>query len=304
MIILNTERGFIEVESWEDIKSLPGFVENLDPAEHELESVIGFYPPFEDKVKCGLTNCHQPHFKGFIIKTKTGILTNIGKDCGKTHFGVEFETFIKQLDRAYKESENRKKLDSFSYQIEDLEKNINELRHQIKGADWVYKNTNELIKLGGECNEIIVRKIIEMAKARVNTLTLSTEATNEEILILEASQSRKIQRPHIITKNIAEIAGLSVFYPENNLKDILVFDLQKQLSIFKTEPVDLMSHSDLQKWVKFVDSIENKLETIQRTIKAGISLLNLENLKLFSALLVKTEDKKKFLSFVSNLINH
>ena len=44
MIILNTERGFIEVESWEDIKSLPGFVENLNPAEHELDAAIGFYP--------------------------------------------------------------------------------------------------------------------------------------------------------------------------------------------------------------------------------------------------------------------
>ena len=300
MIILNTERGFIEVESWEDIKSLPGFVENLNPAEHELEAAIGFYP-FKYKVNCGLTTCHQPHMKGFIVKTKNGILTNIGKDCGKTHFGVEFETLTKQLDRAYKESENRKKLDSFKSYIEVLEDNINGLRLQDKGANWVYRNTNELIKVGGDCNEIIVRKIIEMAKARVSTLTLSTEATEEEIRILEASQSRQIQRPHIITKNIAEITGLSVFYPENNLKDILVLDLQKQLSLFKTKPVDLMTYSELQTWVKFVDSIENKLETVKRSIKAGLNLLGIGNLKPFSALLIKPEDKKKFLSFISNL---
>lgn len=303
MIILNTERGFIEVESWEDIKSLPGFVENLNPAEHELDAAIGFYP-FKYKVSCGLTTCHQPHMKGFIVKTKNGVLTNIGKDCGKTHFGVEFETLTKQLDRAYKESENRKKLDSFKFQLEMLEDNINHLRYQVKGADWVYNNSNKLASLGGDCDETIVRKVNEMAKARANTLTLSTEATDEEIQTLEASQSRKIQRPHIITKNIAEIVGLSVFYPENNLKDILVFDLQKQLNLFRTKPVDLMTYAELQTWVKFVDSIENKLETVKRTIKAGTSLLNLENLKPFSALLVKTEDKKKFLSFISNLINH
>lgn len=303
MIILNTERGFIEVESWEDIKTQAGYEENIDPAKHELESVIGFYT-FKEKDKCGLTTCHQPHMNGFIVKTKKGKLTNIGKDCGKTHFGVEFETLTKQLDRAYKESENRKKLDSFSSQLEGLEKNIDELRRQVKGADWVYKNTNELIKLGGDCNEIIVRKIIEMAKARVNTLTLSTEATEEEIQILETSQLRKIQRPHIITKNIAEITGLSVFYPENNLKDILVFDLQKQLGLFKTKPVDLMTYSELQTWVKFVDSIESKLETVKHTIKAGTNLLNLENLKPFSALIIKSEDKKKFLSFITSLINN
>ncbi len=303
MIILNTERGFIEVESWEDIKSLPGFVENLNPAEHELDAAIGFYP-FKYKVNCGLTTCHQPHMKGFIVKTKNGVLTNIGKDCGKTHFGVEFETLTKQLDRAYKESENRKKLDSFKSQLEVLEDNINELRHQVKGVDWVYKNSNELIKVGGDCNEIVVRKITEMSKARVSTLTLSTEATEDEIQIIETSQSRQIQRPHIITKNIAEITGLSVFYPENNLKDILVFDLQKQLGLFKTKPVDLMTYSELQTWVKFVDSIESKLETVKHTIKAGTNLLNLENLKPFSALIIKSEDKKKFLSFITSLINN
>lgn len=303
MIILNTERGFVEVESWEDIKSLAGFVENLDPAEHELEAVIGFYT-FKYKVNCALTTCHQPHMNGFIVKTKNGILTNIGKDCGKTHFGVEFEVLIKQLDRAYKESENRKKLDSFNSQVESVEKNISELRHQAKGADWVYNNSIKLISLGSDCNKIVVRKIEEMFKARVSTLTLSTEATEEEIQIVEASQSRKIQRPYILTKNIAEIAGLSVFYPENNLREILVLDLEKQLPLFKSKSVDLMTYKELQAWVKYVDSIENKLETVKRTIKAGISLLTLENLKPFSALLVKTEDKKKFLSFITNLTNN
>ena len=49
-------------------------------------------------------------------------LTNIGKDCGKTHFGVEFETLSKQLDKDYKESKNREKLDSFNSQVQSLEK--------------------------------------------------------------------------------------------------------------------------------------------------------------------------------------
>lgn len=143
-----------------------------------------------------------------------------------------------------------------------------------------------------------------MSKARSSTLTLSTEATEEEIQIIETSQSRQIQRPHIITKNIAEIAGLSVFYPENNLRETLVLDLEKQLSLFKSKSVDLMTYVELQAWVKYVDSIENKLEVAKRTIKAGMNLLNLENLKPFSALIIKSEDKKKFLSFITSLINN
>lgn len=149
-----------------------------------------------------------------------------------------------------------------------------------------------------------MRKIVEMFKARVSTLTLSTEATEEEIQIIETSQLRQIQRPYIITKNIAEIAGLSVFYPENNLREILVLDLEKQLPLFKSKSVELMTYKELQAWVKYIDSIENKLEIVKRTIKAGISLLTLENLKPFSALLIETEDKKNFLSFITSLTNN
>lgn len=138
MITLNSEQGLISVENWEDIESRPGFITNLNPSDHQLESIIGRYL-FKEKIRCGLSNCHTPHAKGYIVTTKDGQSTNIGKDCGKKYFGVDFEYLSKKFDRDITEKENRNYLFSFSFQIEEVERTISDLRKKERGADWVYK---------------------------------------------------------------------------------------------------------------------------------------------------------------------
>jgi hypothetical protein len=39
----------------------------------------------------------------YVVATTHGIETNIGKDRGKTYFGVNFETMSKQFDRDIRE---------------------------------------------------------------------------------------------------------------------------------------------------------------------------------------------------------
>jgi hypothetical protein len=56
MITLNTEHGLVEIETWDEIRGLPGFVENLDPKDHKLKSIRG-RDVFKDKIACGLSDC-------------------------------------------------------------------------------------------------------------------------------------------------------------------------------------------------------------------------------------------------------
>ena len=98
MITLNIEQGLIDLDSWDDLLTRPGFIATLDPKEHELHGVIGRYHEFE-KQPCGLTECRTPHLRGYVVTTKEGLLTNIGKDCGKKYFGVEFENMSRDFDR-------------------------------------------------------------------------------------------------------------------------------------------------------------------------------------------------------------
>lgn len=240
MITLNTEQGLISVENWDDIEARPGFITNLNPLDHQLASIIGRYL-FKEKIRCGLSNCHTPHAKGYIVTTKDGQSTNIGKDCGKKYFGVDFEDLSKKFDRDITEKENRIRLFSFSFQIEEVERTISELRKKEHGADWVYKKTLPLLSASKDCPEVIVRQISTMIKTGTGILSVQREATQEEIETMEAMQRRKIQRPHFVEDRIAEITGIQTLHSENDLKKLLVLDLEENLKAFKGKDIDSLS---------------------------------------------------------------
>ena len=123
MIVLGNQRELIRVETWEDITTRPGFDGNLNPANQKLASIIGQYG-FKDQVPCGLSNCHTLHQRGYIVVTKEGRETNIGKDCGKNYFGVDFEELSAKFTRDIREKENREKLWSLSFRLEDVNAQI------------------------------------------------------------------------------------------------------------------------------------------------------------------------------------
>lgn len=300
MITLNSEQGLINIENWEDIESLPGFVPDLNPAEHKLDAIKGRYM-FKDKIKCGLSNCHKPHAKGYIVATKIGLLTNIGKDCGKTYFGVDFETLSKKFDRDMTEFENRNTLCSFGFQVEELEKLILDLRKKPRGADWVHKKSRALLENGKGCPVVVIRQIDSMIKNGNNLLTLTREATEEEIGTLEAMQGRKISRPHIVDEPVAEISGIQALYPENDLRALLIIDLTENLDAFKELDIDSLSYEDLRRWTKWAGTVENKLEKARSALSYGDSLLTRDNLEPFLKVIPRGEESSMFRTFLKEL---
>jgi len=109
MITINVNDEIVKVDTWEDIVQRPFYRGDLDPGKHELGSIIGRYL-FGEKVRCGLSNCHTPHGRGFLVKTKDGLETNIGKDCGSTYFGVDFDDQSRQFERDLAERDGRELL--------------------------------------------------------------------------------------------------------------------------------------------------------------------------------------------------
>lgn len=300
MITLNTEKGLINVESWDDILSLPGFAIDLDPTEHMLESIIGRYI-FKDKVRCGLSNCHTPHAKGYIVETKDSQVTNIGKDCGKIYFGVDFETLSRKFDRDVTEKENREKLWSFSFQLEELKKRITELRGAERGADWVHRNTRPLISQNKGCPHEVVRRVSSMIKTRQGTLSTQREAAEQEIENFEAIYGRKLPRPYYLDEPIAEIAGIEALYPESDLRTLLVLELEQNIKSFEEKDIDTLDYKALRYWTKWVGSIEKSIEQADHVVSRGRVLLDPGNLQPFSQILSAQADVSMFRAYMKGL---
>lgn len=300
MITINIDQGFVNVESWGDVESLPGFVPDLNPIAHKLEAIIGRYL-LKEKIKCGLSNCHTLHGKGYIVKTKEGSITNIGKDCGKAYFGVDFEDLSKKFERDFTEKENRERLCSFSFQIEELERTVDDLRTKERGANWVYMKTRPLVTVGSGCPEIIIRRISAMIKSGTNILTIPRVATLKETEEADVAHNKRVQRPHYVEEPIAELIGIQALQAENDLKRLLVLDLLENIQVFKGKDIDSLTYDELRHWTKWVSTVEHTLDKAKMSVVLGNSLLTQHNLEPFSQILTVSEDKKLFRSYLKEL---
>ena len=134
VITLSEDDKLIRVANWEDILGRPRYTQDLDPKQHKLQSILGRYI-FKDPVRCGLSDCHTLHQKGYLVLTKDNRETNIGKDCGRRYFGVDFDTLSRQFEQDFAAAENRERLWGFKFQLEEVEVRIDDLRQSPAGAD-------------------------------------------------------------------------------------------------------------------------------------------------------------------------
>src|SRR5262245_30741678 len=129
MITLNTERGLVHVESWQEVLELPGFVPELDPETARLDAIIGSYL-MPEEVPCGLSNCRQPHNRGYLVTTKDGRVTNMGQYCGRRHFAVDFETLRRTFDRDTLRKQRRELITAAKHRIDAITAEVTALRRE------------------------------------------------------------------------------------------------------------------------------------------------------------------------------
>lgn len=301
MITLHGERGFEKVDSWDDILSIPGFTEKLDPKKYELKEIIGRYI-FKEKISCGLSTCRQPHSKGYLVTTKSGQVTNIGNMCGKTHFGIEFQELSRIFDRAITEHNNREAIASFLFRLESNLDLLETLRKNNKGADWVYKTSRALFQRGRGVPDTVVVKISDMVRRRNGVITMPRIASESEIKDLEIIQRRTIERPYYIEEEKGNLKGIEVLYEENDLREIIAKDLESNLKNISDINIDGASYKDLQFWAKWCGEFDNKIENIEKIIGYGKVFLSAENLKQLLIAIEDKDDLKEFKNWLSKNI--
>lgn len=300
MITINTEKQLIRVNGWDAILERAGFTGDLDPKQHELKAIIGRYA-FKDKLRCGLSSCHTPHNRGYIVVTKSGLETNIGKDCGKTHFGVDFNDMSRQFERDVTEKENRETLWSFHFRIDEVMETIDGIRKGERGADWVYKRVRPLVELNKGVPEKIVRCIGDLLKTGGSIVAIPREATKDEIDAEEARTGRRVPKPHYVDESIGQIGQLDALYRENDVREILILDLETQCKELADLDIDAMTYTQLAKWVKWAGTVDEKLQRAQDAVDSGRQLLTVANLSFLAQLVSSGDDAWAFNEYLKTL---
>lgn len=298
MIVLNSSKELIKVSDWATIISRPGFTENLDPSENTLSAIIGSYA-FKDKIRCGLSNCHTPHNKGYIAATTDGRETNMGAVCGKSYFGVDFETLSRKFDADIQEKRDRDNLWAFSFKLEEFKENILDLRQQRMGGDWAYKMIRPFVEGTRELSEVAL-KLGEMRRTGSAILTRAREASDNEIESLEIAQGRRIQRPYVIEDRVGTIAGMDALYKENDLKTLLILDLTERIKEFERFSIDTMNRDELRRFAKWAGTTEATYDKAVESLSTARRFLTISNLQPISEVL-STDGATAFNGFLREL---
>ena len=273
---------------------------DVDPKTVKLETIIGNYTESEFVV-CGLSSCHTKHGKGYLVTAANGSITNIGKDCGKTHFGVDFESMRRNFDRDIQNMERRENLKAFQHHIPDYRDNLTELRTQKAGADWIFGKIKNLTTPGKSVPDPIVEVIRKVRLTRNPTLTKPRFATSEEVKQIEVAERRKIEGPYYIDEPVGRLQGSAALYPENNLRDLLVLGLEKLFNDIEALDVDSLTSPQLRANIHRATGVDSQIGLAQYAIVLGRRFLQSENLKLLMEFAEDQDDQRQFEKFLQSI---
>lgn len=305
MITLNSERGLVRVTQWNEIQGLPGFTRDINPREVKLKQILGSYR-LTDFVVCGLTTCRHKHFRGYVVATEHGHVTNIGHDCGRTHFGVDFETMAAAFDRDMLDAERREKLHGFKSRLDGYLIEVKDLKVQPRGANWLNKQMTEL-RYPDRLPRSVMRALDNMVRTQSPVIRRQRLATRREIELAQAAMNLSTERSdddryvrpqdRVIEEDVGVLEGMPVLYPENEIRKILVLDLEERLKEFNSVDINTATRHELGRWTKWFGEVDIKLTKCRDIIAAGQLFFERENLAKLAELTESPEEEKRVMDF-------
>ena len=140
-----------------------------------------------------------------------------------------------------------------------------------------------------------------MTKSGNSRIVFEREATEQEIRSLEVAQGRAVAKPYLIEDPKGDLKGISAFSPENDLRSLLVLELDERLKQFKTCDIDSLAKDQLKTWARWAGSIDVTIERAQMAVEIGRTLLTKENLSPFLEILERKDDRIMLQSFIRSL---
>lgn len=294
--------GYQRVKSWDDIRSLPHYADNVhvDPSQFKL--VIGNYD-LDDAGLCGLAVCRQPHGKGYLVQLADGRKINIGKDCGKKYFGTEFQFAQRKFDNDLRDQNNRESLTAAKHKLAHHRERVAQMRQGQHGANWIHRLTSQLMTRAYSVPDQVVTELFKLTKMRNGLITKDRMATKEEIDQMEgqAVGDRRISRPVVVQEPVGVLEGLTALYKENDLRQLLTLDITSTLDEIESADVGTMRSRDLSALSKKFSEIEGKFTRAEHAIGEGRKLLHRRNLSILSFRITDNRDRQKYAEFLKAL---
>lgn len=305
MITLNSDKGLVRIECWEDVETRPGFTKDIDPRTIKLKAILGSYA-FSDHIPCGLSSCHQPHGHGYLVVTHDGRETNIGKDCGKKYFAVDFVTMQKMFDRELKASLNREYLWSIRNRLPSIRIELDGLKQGPYGASWMHSQIVQLLGQSGSLPRSITNAVKEAIRSN-GALKIQRALTKEERKIRDVAadvtglEHRRTKTEQFTTEKIGQIDGYASLLNENSLRGILVGKLEPFIAALGAADLDSLPRKELNALYRAGSDFDVLLQRLKNAIADGTRLLQKNNIAQLLAFATNNGDRRAVQTFIGGL---
>lgn len=305
MISLNTEKGFVRIDCWEDIESRPGFTALLDPKAIKLKEIIGRYA-FPYEIPCGLSNCRTPHQYGFLVVATDGRETNIGRDCGKREFGADFNSMSRVFLAAERAQRNREFLGELKNRLPIVAAEISEMKNCEHGAVWINARVNQLSGKSGSLPLPIVNAVRQAIRRGDGTLMLERVATKQEredrsaAVAVAGLENRQRRVVFAVEERVGQLDGFSALSPGSSLRDLLVV-IEPVLTELADADIDSLSDTRLRCLTKRGGELEPNLERLREVVAAGKRLLVRKNVQQLSQFAKSSSESNLFSQFLREI---
>ena len=229
-------------------------------------------------------------------------MTNIGHNCGKNHFHIEFDQLSKAFERDIALHTYSENIGSTLIVLELYRERMADARVGAQGADELYKKGQLLIKRTSGCPEAALSIISKMIQNRSPNLLKNREASEKEIDDLEAIQGNELPRPYYMEEKVGELHGLSFLYAENDLRSLMIIDLEEGLKRLTELDVDNGEFKELKYWSSWCSDIDRKIENVLSLLESGRRLLNEANLLQISQLIADPKQRRSYVEFIRKKI--
>lgn len=292
MITLNTAKGLVRISNWQEILDRPDYRPRIAPLSSPLKEVIGGYE-FDEEVHCGLP-CNQPHNRGWLVVTTDGLVTNIGKDCGKKHFGLEFEAARVSYERERERFERKEAIRRAKNRLPALREEVAAIK--AGGATWVNGELRKLLE-PGHVPQVIRAALAQMVKSGTARVVIDKRVSSETQKSMEDQAGRRLP-PQFEPFPLGVLAGMGALSPDRDLRKLITDGLVTKLDHLNEINEDEASDRDLGVAAKFANGVDQALQDARDAVQMGKQLLTGANLAVLEKLLKDPDDSKAFRTYL------
>lgn len=264
-------------QSLDDLRKRPNFIAPLSVTPGvKLIDVLTQYS-FEKKEPCGLSNCNQWHYYGFLVVTSSGAETNIGHKCGKREFGIDF-TLAKARQRR---DEDRRVTLGRALEVQSeaprIKQKIQELANRTHGVRWLYS-------LRDAVRGVVARQGYDHLKWRAARGDYAVVRV-KEIPVADSGNSprggrgsRGRQQFKYVNEKLGTLAPMD--WTQWDFPGLLFKGVRDEFLLFAEFSPSQMDLKDLKKRLKQLDGWEQRINDAEAMLSQALRFLTPANLRI------------------------